>query len=207
MKIAMILFSLALLPTVLMAETIEYTSNVPLQCTCWDETLQLQKFDSNLGTLLSVEVLLDAGFEGSFKFENMDDLPGSYYAERDWVMTLMLPDDMPLVLFDEMIICEGDLEAYDGVYDFDGPSGDTIPISADMEPMVLFGNEELDFFIGTDTIDMAINAFGEARITLTYGAGGWGTTSSAFAELIVLYEYDANVATRDSSWSALKSLY
>ncbi len=207
MKLAITLALLFFITLPVYAATVTYTSEVSLQNTDWDEILQLQKFDPSIGALLSAEVSLDAGFEGTFFFENTGASPGTYRGEMDWDMELTLPGDIPVILFDELIVEEGELDAYDGVLDFDGTSGVTIPIAADMEPMSLFAGEDLSFFTGIDTIDLPISADAWVSLWAYYGSGSMGSTSYAFAILTVVYEYEEEVAIRDTTWSAIKGLY
>jgi hypothetical protein len=207
MKAAIALTMLLIIPMTLNAATVEFVSSVPLSHTDWDEILELTRFDPAQGTLINAEVTLDAGFEGTFFFENTGGSAGSYHGEMDWDMEIILPGAVTVILFDEFITTDGDLEAYDGTLDFDGPSGDTIPISADMDPMSLFAAEELSFFIGTGTIDLPISSDALVFLQAFYGSGSMGSTSFAFAELTVTYTYEEEVAVQESSWSSLKQLY
>ncbi len=207
MRIAIATLFLLTLALPGLAATVTYTSEVPLTNTDWDEVLQLQLFDPALGALISAEVSFDAGFEGTFFFENTSPSPGTYRGEMDWDMVLTLPGDIPVVIFDEFIEAEGDLSAYDGETDFGGTSGVTIPIAADMDTISLFTGEGLGFFTGTGTIDLPINADAWVSLVAGYGSGSMGSTSSAFAILTVTYEYEEEVAVQETTWSAIKGLY
>jgi hypothetical protein len=101
------------------------------------------------------------------------------------------------------------VDAYDGVTDYDGPSGATVPYHGTATTTVGYLPGDADFWdfegLGTLPLDVATNIFS------SYTVYGSPTTSGLHTETTwtatVTYTYDPAVAAETKTWGEVKSLY
>lgn len=186
---AVALSGAALVGAAAQAATISFTDSVPLAETDWSETLSVSQFDSNLGTLNSVTVILDGLVTGQTLVEN---LSGN---ARDAIVNLTAEitaknDAVDLeVMVSPVASTTVTLSAYDGTLDFGGTSGtSTGEVTATDTNQQMLTGAAMNDFIGTGLIDIAVDSLGFSFVS---GGGNIfsGATSKASAELEVIYDY------------------
>lgn len=169
------------------------TAQVLLQSTSWSSGVSIPQFDPAIGTLQKVDITLDAHVEGDARYENLD--PAAAVAVQasiaaDIVVLRGMGGPALVSAHPQHDLATETLEVYDGVTDFDGPSGATWTGLADDKSATTMvasaaGGAQ---FIGNGSIDLPIIATGASAVT-----GGGSVQSqlptNASAKVTVIYEY------------------
>jgi hypothetical protein len=112
------------------AESLVFTDTIPVTNTNWSKTFIFPKFDPSLGILTSVEISNSGAVSGSIGYENFPGLsPISVSGEITADLAIVLPDDAILLASGQLITVNASADAFDGVIDFGGISGATVPYS------------------------------------------------------------------------------
>ena len=91
-----------------------FTSTVPLQSTNWNSTVSIQKFNPNLGTLVSIDFTLTGHSVGSARAESLDAQPSTVTLTFQNTITLTRPDFSVIVVTIPQAVFMDTLQAYDG---------------------------------------------------------------------------------------------
>ncbi|MFO0973081.1 MAG: choice-of-anchor E domain-containing protein [Phycisphaerae bacterium] len=105
--------------------TIAFSDAIPVATTSWNDFADLGKFDTNLGTLLSIDVFLDGKVEGSTRFESLDPSPTTVTVNLSSTVTLKKPDSSTLSTAFPVFTKIEPVSPFDGGIDFGGGSGRT----------------------------------------------------------------------------------
>lgn len=186
--------TMAISATAASAATLEFTDSVSVQTTDWSETLAVSQFDSALGTLTSVMVMLAGGVEGEAKAESLDNAASTVTLQLDAEITAStaLLGNVGTVL--PVVDVSTGLTAFDGTIDFGGTSGfDAGTISATDSDMNTFFGVDMSEFIGAGTVSIFVAAEGNSAAT---GAGNIVSqfATRADATVTVKYTYDEAIS-------------
>ena len=191
-----------------LSATVEYTDTVDLTITNWNDSVSFPLFDPALGTLLSVSFDLGGHVEGSARFESLDAAPTTVTMNLAAEIDLQRPDLSSLVTVLPLVATSDDVSAFDGVIDFLPTSGKTYDMLSadDMESSTTTNGTDLALFTGVGSIDLPCSAHGASTGS---GAGNLilQFSTSASADVRVIYEYDAAVPTHETTWGRVKSIY
>lgn len=173
------------------ADTISYSDSVALTPTNWAESVSIPKFNPALGTLTDLQFTLAAHVEGSARFESFEPVPNTVTMNLSVLLTWQRPDQSLLVTAQPTVVTVDTAAAFDGVVDFDGPSGRTYEfLSADETVSVTSPppTGDLALFTGLGNLDLPLAASGTS---FGKGAGGLALrfTTSASATATVQYTY------------------
>lgn len=173
------------------AATVSYSDSAPVGYTYWSQALSFPKFDSSLGTLLSVTFRLTGRVDGSVGFESKDAQPAVVETCLSAVIALLSPESSLIVSATPAITFVDSVTAYDGIPDLGGTSGKSrSDLSATKSESAGFAvpADDLSGYIGPGTLDLTATATGCSKGS---GAGNlmlfFTTGASAVAE--VVYEY------------------
>jgi hypothetical protein len=172
------------------AATLVYNDSISMQTTNWSDFLTVQQFDPSLGTLNSINFELTGGVLGNIRIENQDASPVTATGNLTATVTLTRPDTTTLVVVIPLFSVSDNFGAYDGVADFDGPSGNAyLGVSgSDVENQTTSNPADLALFTGVGTISLPVSAIGASNAT---GGGNLLTSFStqADAQLEITYNY------------------
>lgn len=200
------------IPSVTPAETeIQTVSVANGGLTDFYATLDIPQFDTVKGELLNVTIQVAATLDGYFYYENLGTGTGGYrILENTWTFAAALQGvslvgdtgtmSTPLVF----------LTAFDGIEDYAGTSGATVPYGDTASASGIYLPADAGFagFQGTATLPMDV----ATTIWTSYSAYG-GTTHSglhtdASWTVTVAYEYvPASVASENLTWGGVKTLF
>jgi len=187
-------FAAALIPFAsAQAAVISFSNSIGLQETDWSELLRLNKFDTRLGTLQSVQFDLNGLLQGSGEAENKSSKAAKVTISLGSEMTLTRPDGTLLVMTNPLFKKDYNFAGYDRVLDFGGASGartGLIEISdSDSFISLLAGDLALFSAAGGGFIDLGISATGHSEAT---GSGNMSSNFENFASAsaTVTYTYD-----------------
>ena len=176
------------------ASIITQTQSVALTKTDWDTFLTFNKFNTNLGNLLSVKVDLSGQAQGSASAENRDGLTHNVKLKSVVTVTLTRPDETELVVIDPLFSRTLTLGAYDGTVDFAGTSGGTTgwlysPVLSDSYTTTAPADFALFSTTGAGTINLHATA---DATTSSSGAGNLSTEFNTFAlaDATLTYTYE-----------------
>lgn len=176
------------------AAEITFTDSVPLMTTTWRESVTIPQFDPALGTLTSIEYGINGYIEGSVSYESLDSQPSTLTLDFSARLELGLPNTSKLILAAPLVTNIVSVGAFDGVIDFGGTSGGIIDDISVTDRVTFMSTppstDELNFFVGTGTVDMSLDAIGTSS-----GAGSGNLVlqflQSASASVDVTYTYTA----------------
>lgn len=175
-----------------------FTAAVASQPTDWASSVTIPKFDSGLGTLLSVSVQLDARIEGDAKIENFAPSPVAATLLFQGEIQVQRPDTSVIVLASPSVAFADALSGFDGTIDFDGTSGEShLGVVGNASNTASFTNppDDLSLFVAPpasgQTITLPVTARGTSTAT---GSGNVITqfTQVASAQIVVCYTYAPN---------------
>lgn len=172
------------------ADTISFSGSVPLGTTNWASSITFPKFDPALGTLDSIQFILNGHVEGSAAFENKDAEPATITMNLQAMMQLQRPDSTLLVLTIPVVSTVDSVLAWDGDDDYLGDSGRTYNnLAGDLSnSMTSSLPADLALFTGPGNITLPVIANGASTGS---GAGNlllkFSTSASAGAEVIYNY--------------------
>lgn len=175
------------------------TDQVSLQPTNWDEALTFERFDPNLGVLLSIEFTLNAQAEGSAAVESLDQTATLVTTQFEATVNLNRPGGTTIVVATPGETFNDDLATFDGVIDFMGPSGETHAAIVVDETVLGTSTDPADFALFTGpagnpgTIDLPAEALGTSAAT---GPGNviaqFQTSAAVDIEVCYVYGLDCN---------------
>lgn len=188
-------FALAggLATTAAQAATITFFGSIPLRNTNFSQAVSIAQFDSALGTLESVTVTVNAGFEGKTFGENMNpNAPAEYTAQLTYQVGVTGPNGFPIVDVTGFIADAGTLNAFDGLLDFAGVSGFT-RFQNDARSAVNSFTEAADLasFTGAGWVSFLVDATASSSVSGSSGLIALGTGARAWADVEVTYTYTA----------------
>lgn len=156
--------------------------------------LSIQKFDSSLGTLTSVTVNFATDVTGSARFEHTGQGENDLTVNLGALISLGINDDLSLLGLTPLtpgVSQTYTVGSFDGVLDFDGPSGKTINglMAADSSSKTFTDTNDLAKFIGAGNLDFLFSATATSNVT---GSGNVATfiTTLAGANISVVYNYE-----------------
>lgn len=121
--LALLLFVPCMMPTAAQGySTVVYCDEVPTALTDWTKNFTLPMFDPSQGTLLKVDLTFDLNITQDIFFENKGSGAGAITMDSGVVLLATTPDSNTTSVNVSNIFCE-DVEAFDGIEDFSGPSG------------------------------------------------------------------------------------
>jgi hypothetical protein len=178
-----------LLPTTsVKAATLSHDVSVPVQKTNFKTSINIPKFNPELGTLDSVKLLLGGEVQGSIRLESEDAAPAYITADLAAEVSLLRPDNTILLTTLPKASVSANLSTYDGITDFSGTSGKKIEGLSDrkIESTTLTNNFGL--FIGSGNINLPVLAAAKSSGS---GAGNLvqGFNTNAGANVQVIYNY------------------
>jgi len=180
------------------AATISFSGNSPLPAgdfmtTNFINAVLVGKFDTNLGTLLSVSFSLTGNVRGSVQIESLDAAPATVNSSLSAIITLEKPDGTDLAVTLPVASFSDSLAAFDGLIDFGGTSGiSRSAILATNSANIISTTAAIlnDFSAaGGGLINLQITAAGASIAT---GSGNLfaGFRTAANAAFTVTYTYD-----------------
>jgi hypothetical protein len=183
------------------AASISYTDSISLATTNWTDSVSIQKFDPSLGTLTNVEIELIGSVLGTARAESLDAQAAQITLNLAATITLTRPDMSVLAVALPVSASVFNATAYDGVIDFGGTSGITLPglTSSDSDTIISPPPaSDLALFTGVGTILLPVMANGSSSAS---GAGNLITqfNTQASASVKVTYYYDAAVVPEPAS--------
>ncbi len=174
-------------------------------------TLDIPQFDPVKGVLLNVTIQVAATLDGYFYYENLGTGTGGYrILENSWTFAAALQGVSLVGDAGTMSTPFVARTAFDGVEDYAGTSGATVPYSDTASAAETYLPADTGFagFQGTSTLPMDV----ATTIWTSYSAYG-GTTHSglhtdASWTVTVCYEYVPSVvASENLTWGGVKSLF
>lgn len=176
------------------AASITHTQSIEWQPTSVDTFFILPKFDEALGTLESVTIDLIGFVKGNARTENMEASESTVTLDLASKIGLILSEpDITLVEVIPLVSEQVDLLSYDGVLDYAGSSGVTLPertASDSTSNTFMSGDSELSYFLGSGDQDLIFTALGTSTVT---GAGNLlsGFQTDVAGEVTLTYEYES----------------
>ncbi len=157
---------------VLYADEISHSAQIPSTPTNWKSSASFPRFDPALGILDAVEVRVSSMITGSASYENMDSTPRTLELQLRNLITIRRADNSIITTADPTAIVLDPVSAFDGVLDFDGPSGgkvDNITSAEITKAVTLTAASDLAIFTGPagnpGTTTMAVQADGDSTAT------------------------------------------
>ena len=162
-------------------------ASIPLKATDWTDTLSIPKFDPSLGTLIAVSLSVDGAIAQDVKLENLDATAVVVNVTGGAMVTLTPPNLVVVIAvptYSEMY----PLAMYDGMSDFQPPSGITAPTKTASDTATQSPYLPISDFLGPGTVMMGITA--EANFAAD-GAGNLLTqvATQASASMCAAYTY------------------
>ncbi len=167
------------------ADTISFSDSFGLAKTNWTHTLNLQQFDTSLGTLNSVTFNYGGQVSTLFKLESLDAAPATLTANANASLVFGGPIANTLNIAGS---ASTGVQAFDGVIDFGGTSGAVVGPVVGNNADVLTLLAGLGAYQGLGTFGINVDANGASNAT---GAGNLISqiSTEAMAEITVTYDY------------------
>ncbi len=109
------------------ADQLCHTVAVPLTSGNYDVEVPIPRFDTAFGTLLLVTVSIEVTVIATAQVENLSTMTESFALTRGATSTALAIDGVPFVSVTQDVTTMHTLSAYDGLMDFGGTSGFTLP--------------------------------------------------------------------------------
>ena len=191
------------------ADSISYTASIPNEDTVWNHVVNIPRFDSSLGTLLTITFQLTGNATGDAMFENKSTTASMLVtSEQTATISLMRPDLTTLVQVVPLATTIDTMPTYDGVLDYAGTSGKTyFGLSASLVNTVTLSSitaSDMALFVGAGNIALPATATGGGTLSNVGGKLNGEVTTQAGAGVRVTYTYQV-VAVPDagSTWVLL----
>jgi hypothetical protein len=172
------------------ANTITYSGSVGLARTSWTNSITVPQFNPALGSLDSIQFILDGHVEGSAAFENKDASPATVTMDLQALLKLYRPDNSVLVLTLPVATTSDNASAWDGLDDFGGTSGKTYSgLAANSSDSAITSSAaDILLFTGIGNITLPLTAAGASTGS---GAGNLllQFSTDASANATVIYNY------------------
>ncbi len=134
---------------------------LPVRTTSWTDSVTVPRFDPALGELRAVDVLVEAGLEGTIALENLTASPATLEASLAATVTVARPAGTLIASATPTVTQSDDLAAFDGALDHAGASGATHAITGDEDASVeLAAAPDLALFTGTTPITLPTSGTG-----------------------------------------------
>ncbi|NES82407.1 MAG: choice-of-anchor E domain-containing protein [Moorea sp. SIO1G6] len=177
----------------LKANTIVACDIIPLQATNWTETLNVEKFDSALGSLARVDLTLSTLIAQELIYENTADQPKTITVNQEGEVSVSLPDTNANITRNYNQSTDFNLPAFDGSDppDFSGTSGGRTPTILAYETHTEEYTNLADFISSSspvETVSIPVNTTSAATFINSQNAST-GSSSEATAGLCVTYTY------------------
>lgn len=191
------------------AATQTHVASVAMTTTDWSVTLQIPRFDANLGDLQSVSFTLGDSLNAMFRVENLASSANTVRDSSKATITLSRPDATGLVQAIAAYEYTNTFPAFDGTIDFGGASGITAPdrLAFASASATTTAPADLALFTGTGTIGLPCQAVGRSYTSDTAGNVIHGVSTKAAAQVTVVYTYETVVPTTSATWGRIKTLY
>ena len=179
-------------------QTIDVYGEVPILVSPdvpWIEDLKIDKFDPNLGTLMSVHVWIHGEIYGKMGFEHMHQNAGASFFDLNLEGHLQVgapPGAGPALPVDLIKHeREDNVPKYDGAMDFDGASGTTWPFLAtgDVGPIIV-DSSFFPQYIGLGQLSIPCSSI--ASSLFTTDSVNWQKLleTNAKAKVHIAYDYE-----------------
>ncbi|MFO7652405.1 MAG: choice-of-anchor E domain-containing protein [Candidatus Krumholzibacteriia bacterium] len=164
-----------------------------------------------LGDLLSVTLEISSVVDGSFFYENMGASDGGFQVnDVSWVMTAEFESATVLSQGNTFTYPLTMVGPYDGVMDWDGTSGVTLPYGDTVNTSLSWLPADAGFaaFDGTGTRPLAVSTTVLSSLSAYGGQSAYGVRTEATWTATITYEYDPqSVSSENQTWSGVKALY
>jgi hypothetical protein len=171
-------------------------------------TLDLTKFDGNLGQLLSIDVRLVGTLSGTAKAENLDSAPATLSFAAQAALTLARPDLSLIGVSTMHYDSSFNAQAWDLATNYGGSSGITVAVVpvVSSQHFVLSSVEDLQLFTSNGPGDstLAARLTGQGSSTASGSGntmGGFSTRTSGYAE--VTYTYLPSAVPEPGTWALM----
>ncbi|NEO12279.1 MULTISPECIES: SdrD B-like domain-containing protein [Moorena] len=175
----------------LKTNTIVACDVIPRQRTNWTETLNVQKFDSAMGSLAKVELTLSTLIAQELIYENTVDQSKTITVNQDGQVSVSLPDTNENFTRNYSQSTDFNLPVYDGNLDFGGTSGGQTPTIIANETHTEEYTNLADFISSSspvETVSIEVNTTSAASFINSDNAST-GSTSEASVGLCATYTY------------------
>lgn len=152
------------------------------------QTQSIAQFDSTLGTLNSVQILLNGKLTSDVKVENLDAAPSAINAQVNGALSLQGPGGTLLSVAPSISENSTSLSAYDGTLDYGGTSGhDFGPQSASAQKTITLTNN-LSVWEGSGSVALTETAQSSSTVA---GSGNEQVNISSLGSgnVTVIYNY------------------
>ena len=196
MKTSVCLISLCLIVLLVGAgqcATESHSYDIPLDRMSWTQDIVLPQFNAALGTLNSINLILNGFIVGSIKFENTStSSPNTPTLTINSLLTLKHPGGSTLLQANPIITHTETVSIYDGTLDYGGASGRTynsLNASDEVSLTILPTSSDFSMFMGTGGLLFPVSSSGTSRVS------GGGNLAAMFlcdagASGTVVYNYD-----------------
>ncbi len=188
------------------ADTITFTADKLSARTPWNTVLSLGKFDTNLGTLTSIDFSIAGTVRGTGRVENTADEAQTVTLSLGSVLTLKRPDGSTLVVTNPVFSQSFDLGGFDGVSDYAGTSGASTGLQTASKQDQVSSTVDADFTLfsqaGGGTIGLGVTSNSASKVI---GSGNEDTSFMTFAAgtASVTYNYTVAAVPEPESYAML----
>ncbi|MEL6519385.1 MAG: choice-of-anchor E domain-containing protein [Pseudomonadota bacterium] len=170
------------------AKTLVFTETVNIQSTDWTEILSIKQFNPLQGTLFGVTVSLEGTVEGAAAAESHDQEPATITLDLSSLLSVSNDALGEIVTVEPLVQSSFDADAFDGVYDFNGPSGTSFGGLSAMEmAYAMLTPGDLALFVGSGDVEFTVTAQGQSSAS---GPGNLATLFSTQASAVLNVTYD-----------------
>lgn len=174
-------------------------------------TLDIPQFDPLQGELLNVTLYVAATLDGTFFYENLGTGTGGYrILENDWTFAANLQGASVVADTGTMSTAAVFLTAFDGVEDYAGTSGATVPYGNTTSGTATYLPVAAAFagFQGLATVPLNVATTIWTSYTVYGSPTHSGLHTDASWSATVTYEYvPAAVGTQNLTWGGVKKLF
>ncbi len=152
------------------AASLTESDSFAISTTDWQDFLTINQFDTSLGTLNSIDVVLEGIVQGDASAENFDAQDATVTLQLAADVELTRPDGSSVAIALPVVSSSDNLASFDGTIDFGGDSGIAYSdvSSSSTDSATLTSASDLSLFSGLGTLDLGISASGNSVAT---GAG------------------------------------
>ncbi|MEC4882226.1 MAG: PEP-CTERM sorting domain-containing protein [Scytonema sp. PMC 1070.18] len=153
--------------------------------------LNIQKFDSALGTLQSVKIDFLGNLKGDASFESRNTQSSNVTVDLSGLLKLELPDNTSVFEVSPQQEYSYEVAKYDGKLDFDGTSGKTIAglVATLSDTKTYTDSNELNSFTGLDNLEFLFTAKAESTVSGSGNIASYVTTYAS-SSVRITYEYE-----------------
>jgi len=181
------------------AETVNYCDFIPMQMTDWNSSVNLPKFDPEMGTLTGVDLKCVSNLSRDISLENMKNNSANFVLSLMGGIIVVLPNSENISMNVNQSI-EGRLSGFDGGKDYSGNSGLNKSGIIAVEPAFKSYLAIDDFkagFAGEKAVLPVMTSFStEVRSS---GSASSRLTLKANASVCIFYTYEPKTAKEGGS--------